>query len=75
MGVWLSRPQPLSHSRHTCVNQGDKAFSLQPEGKWIPSCKVQGLLKAGQPFIFPRIDMYTWRVLLKINQFSVCSRC
>lgn len=67
MGVWLSRPQPLSHSRHTCVNQGDKAFSLQPEGKLIPSCKVQGLVKAGQPFLFPSTGKFTQRVLLKIK--------
>lgn len=54
MGVWLSRPQPLSHSRHTCVNQADKAFSQPPKGKLLPSCKVLGLVKAVQLFVFPQ---------------------
>lgn len=58
MGVWLSRPQPLSHSHHTCVNQGDKAFSQQPKGKLLPSRKVQGLLKAVQPFFSPGADNF-----------------
>lgn len=77
MGVWLSRPQPPSHSCHTCVNQGDKAFSQPPKGKLLPSCGVRGLVKAVQPFILPQelvtsvtvlvgwTGMFTGRVVLK----------
>lgn len=49
MGVWLSRPQPLSHSHHTCVNQGDKVFSQLPIGKFLPSSKVWGWIKLHSP--------------------------
>lgn len=64
MGVWLSRPQPLSHSHHTCVNQGDKAFSQPPKGKLLPSCKVLGLVKAVQPFILPQKPITSVTILV-----------
>lgn len=33
---------------------GRQAFSLLPKGKLLPSCRVLGLLKAGQPLFLPQ---------------------